>query len=212
MIAQSRPSFTSAPASNAEHGFVLITALMLIIAVTILGLTAMRGNTLGERMAGYARDRQIAFQSAEAALRDAERDLVSGRISGETGFIAGCSNDENYTGLCSPKTTGTPIWLDLEARTHSEYAAWVQGTDSPSAHYSVRYGKYSHVASLTLDGTIEPAGQPRYIIEAISYPTSGSLTIGRREISTDYVYRITAVGFGRQATTRVMLQSIYRNH
>ncbi len=58
-----------------QRGITLIMGLMFLIVLTILGLAAMRGTILEERMAGNARDRDLALQSAEAAIRDAEQAL-----------------------------------------------------------------------------------------------------------------------------------------
>ena len=55
-----------------ERGAVLLVCLMLLLAVTVLGVAAMSSSTLQERMAGGARDYNVAFQSAEAALRVGE--------------------------------------------------------------------------------------------------------------------------------------------
>jgi type IV pilus assembly protein PilX len=58
-----------------QRGITLIMGLMFLIVLTILGLAAMRGTILEERMAGNARDRDLALQSAEAAIRAAEQAL-----------------------------------------------------------------------------------------------------------------------------------------
>jgi type IV pilus assembly protein PilX len=55
----------------------LITGLIFMVVLTLLALAAMRTTTLEERMSGNARDRDMAFQSAEAALRAGEQ-VVSG--------------------------------------------------------------------------------------------------------------------------------------
>lgn len=65
-----RPSLT-----KRQHGVTLITGLMFLVVLTLLGLAAMRGTLLEERMAGNARDRDLALQSAEAAIREAEQVL-----------------------------------------------------------------------------------------------------------------------------------------
>lgn len=64
-------------------GFALVTALMFLTVLTILGLSSMQGSVQQERMAGNQRDRNVAFQAAELALRDAERDLGSRRADGK---------------------------------------------------------------------------------------------------------------------------------
>lgn len=46
-----------------------MVALVLLIAVTLVGLAAIRGTSLQEKMAGNLQDRDIALQNAEAALR-----------------------------------------------------------------------------------------------------------------------------------------------
>lgn len=60
---------------SAERGAVLVTSLLILLVLTIIGITAMQTTRMQERMAGNARDVSLAFQGAEAALRDAEADL-----------------------------------------------------------------------------------------------------------------------------------------
>lgn len=51
-----------------QSGVALVIALVLLIAVTLVGLAGIRGTTLQEQMAGNHYDREVAFQAAEAAL------------------------------------------------------------------------------------------------------------------------------------------------
>ncbi|MCO6062603.1 PilX N-terminal domain-containing pilus assembly protein, partial [Pseudomonas sp. MOB-449] len=55
-----------------QKGAVLLVCLIALLALTVLGVTAMSGSTLQERMAGGARDYNVAFQAAESALRVGE--------------------------------------------------------------------------------------------------------------------------------------------
>lgn len=55
-----------------QRGAVLMVALIMLLLLTVIGMAAIRGSTLQERMAGNMRDRNVAFQSAEAGLRAAE--------------------------------------------------------------------------------------------------------------------------------------------
>ena len=61
--------------THRQRGMALIVALILLLTMTLLGVTAMRSTTQGERMAGNFRDRNLAFQAAEAALREGEEIL-----------------------------------------------------------------------------------------------------------------------------------------
>lgn len=63
-----------------ERGVALIACLMILLIMTALGVSAMRGAGLQERMAGGIRDRNVALQAAEAALREAEADLTEPSI------------------------------------------------------------------------------------------------------------------------------------
>lgn len=55
-----------------QRGAVLVVGLMLLVVLTLLGVVAMQGTTLQERMAGNMREQEQAFQSAEAVLRSGE--------------------------------------------------------------------------------------------------------------------------------------------
>jgi type IV pilus assembly protein PilX len=60
-----------------QAGSAMIVALIFLLLMTLIGTAAMRGSTMQERMAGNTRDWNLAFQSAEAALREAEEFLLT---------------------------------------------------------------------------------------------------------------------------------------
>ena len=64
-----------------QQGAVLYTALILLIILTIIGVTAARLQTGEAVMARNDHNHQLAMQSAEAALRDAEINLADGQWS-----------------------------------------------------------------------------------------------------------------------------------
>lgn len=55
-----------------QGGAILIVALVMLLLLTIIGLSSIRGTTMQERMAGNARDESLAFQASETAMRQAE--------------------------------------------------------------------------------------------------------------------------------------------
>jgi len=55
-----------------QRGAVLISGLMLLLVLTLLGAAALQGTTNQYRMAGDFVQQELAFQAAEAGLRDAE--------------------------------------------------------------------------------------------------------------------------------------------
>lgn len=96
------PSNFKAP--GRQRGITLVVVLLLLIVVTLLGLAAMRGTVMQERMSGNAAARAIAFQAAEAVLREAEAYAVApGRPDIPS---TGCVN-----GLCAMPDPGDPaLW------------------------------------------------------------------------------------------------------
>lgn len=58
--------------SKGQRGAVLIVGMVLLLMMTMLGLTSMQGTIQQERMTGNLRDRELAFQASEAALRAGE--------------------------------------------------------------------------------------------------------------------------------------------
>lgn len=63
--------------SHRQRGVALVVALLLLIVITLVGLAAVRGTIMQQRMAANQFDRQIAFQSAEAAMRAAQALVAS---------------------------------------------------------------------------------------------------------------------------------------
>ena len=181
-----------------QRGVVLVVSLLFLVVLTLLGIATMRTNVIEERLAGNSRDWGLAFQAAEAALRDGAADIQSGtRFVGKTGFANGCST----TGLCNVETDGTPIWQDMVI---SANTGWISGADTAP---SVKYGTYTGAYPATISGVSK---QPRYLIEFIM--KTGSLGIN---VPGNYVYRITARGFGASEDAngvplaRVTLQTMF---
>jgi len=160
-----------------QSGAALIVSLILLLVMTLLGVSAMQTNVLEEKMAGNFRDRDLAFQAAEAALRDGETDisLPGGRISGLSHFSTDCSD-----GLCDATTGFSDVWKDATKSSNS-----------------VTRGSYTGASTLA-----KVSQQPVYWIEGYKIRPPGSA-------SWKYRYRITAIGYGGNPNTRVILQSVY---
>lgn len=59
-------------ARRQQGGAVLLVCLVMLLVLTMIGVSSMSNSTLQERMAGGARDYNQAFQAAEASLRVGE--------------------------------------------------------------------------------------------------------------------------------------------
>lgn len=72
-----------------QGGAVLVVSLIFLLVVTMIAVGSMRNTILEEKMAGNTRDRNLAFQSAESAVREAEQ-FIEGIVSlGAFGSTAG---------------------------------------------------------------------------------------------------------------------------
>lgn len=88
-----------------QQGVVLAVGLIMLLLMTLIGITGMQTTTLQEKMTGNFRDRNLAFQSSEAALRDAEQYLR---------FTAIIPAFNGSNGLYQPASDGVDVWLDSE--------------------------------------------------------------------------------------------------
>lgn len=227
-----------------ERGFSLIVALMMLIVIIILGLGASQMAINEERASRNDRDRQIAFQAAEGALKDAEfeilgatsptactqagqppsrgRPLTSG--FGQTCFnkvnasnyVTGCSTYPNE-GLCASEGA-TPDWLSPTL----DFLGDAKAT-STTGLKTVQYGRFTNrtfgsrlgaaATSTTGLGSSLPiaAYPPRYIIEIVPMNTSITTLTGDGAgggARPSHMYRVTAMGFGANPNSQVVLQTI----
>lgn len=85
-----------------QQGAVLIVGLIMLLLLTVIGMSSIRGTDLQERMAGNARNHNLAFQASEAAIRSAENYLSGASI---TPFQSGAGYHKDLT-----ETTPPPFW------------------------------------------------------------------------------------------------------
>ena len=75
-------TYNRTPGRARQRGAALIVALIMLVVMTLLGVTIARTTTLQERMAGNLRNKSIAFEAAETTLREGES-WVKDQIGGE---------------------------------------------------------------------------------------------------------------------------------
>ena len=184
-----------------HDGAALAISLFLLIAVLVVGVSAARSAFDGEKAARMERDQQLAAHAAEAALVDAERDIEGGTDAQRAamfepgsalGFVDGCGTGTPLSnlGLCLRQESGSPAW---------------QRIDLAHDGATVPLGRFTGASMQVGQGSL-PAALPRYIIELIPFVRAGE----DASSPAANFYRITAIGFGAQNGTRVVLQSYYR--
>lgn len=85
------------PAPAQQRGVALVVALILLLVITLVGLAAVRGTVMQQKMAANMYDRQIAFQNAEAAMR-----AVAASISSSPGNVARNCQSASVVCLTNP--------------------------------------------------------------------------------------------------------------
>ena len=97
------------PNRHSESGVALIASLVILLIITLFGLSSMRSAGLQERMSGNQYDKNLVFEAAEAALREGEA-VAAAPLT----IPAACNN-----GLCPTLPAGgTDRWLD------TTFTAW----------------------------------------------------------------------------------------
>ncbi len=187
------------PSRSRQQGVTLFTALIFLIMLTLLGANAAQISILEERMAGNARNRDLAFQAAEAALAYARDNLNQGnQINGK--YICNWFQTDGSTqpnppnGLLSnvpnrPITASywNPAPADCPETTATCYH-WGTANNSPNA---INPGLD---LQLNPDSAVNAGLQPLFVVE---------------KVANNKKYRITARGTGGDGSSIVILQAMF---
>jgi type IV pilus assembly protein PilX len=170
--------------STQQSGVVMFVALILLLILSLLGVTAARMQTVEERMARNDSNREFAAQAAEAALRAAEVGVLTGTYFNFAG---------NTNGLYQPDWSNTGSALTG------------MNWNSPTA--ALPY------AGPLLASLPPPSQTPKYVIEQMPSVATANDDIsmsGLTNTAPVTVYRVTAQGVGADNTSTTTLQSIVR--
>ena len=173
------PNNKQLPSGNSQHGAALIFSMILLLVLTLLGLSSMRTATLEEKMAYNMRDMNLAFEAAESGLREAETWLDQ---------QANEASVNNQAFVYPPDAAP-----ELTTQTHS----WWSNADN-----SASYG----IAGSTALGEVN--SQPRFVIEQRAF-VPDSLVQGFEPPKGKNLYRVTARGTGATDTAQSISQSTF---
>ena len=93
-----------------QGGVVLFMCLIMLLLLTVMGISSVQTTSLQQRMARNASDTNLAFQAAESALRDGEILLES--MTSTVNFDAG--NAENNGFYYEEEPGDEPNWRTLD--------------------------------------------------------------------------------------------------
>jgi len=189
-----------------ERGAILFVGLIFLVVLSLLGLTALRAASMQERMAGNMRDRGIAFQAAESALRAAEIYLTktttppavssfSATACGSKGVYKLSGSTPYFIAQNSAFSSGTK-WDGANPEFWNEYP-W----EKANCAYNNSGDYITYVATADLGKPGKPVKLPLYVIEEL--PSNGTGLTS---------YRVTAKGWGSSENAVVILQATYTSN
>jgi len=172
-----------------QTGAVLVMSLMMLFVLTLLGVSSINTTSLQEKMAGNSRNRQVAFQSAESAIRDAER-FITNSINNPSVQFTNAGTGGLYTLSNGPSTTDAVTKTWWTANNKKSFDAYATGNpDVPAApQYTIEFVGETKQAEAT-DGNIFGSEEAR--------GGQGSI----------FAFRITARGTGLTTNSVVVIQS-----
>lgn len=176
------------PRPGSQTGAVLIVAMIFVLIMTIVGLSAIRGSGMQEAMAGNMRQLQLNFQAAEAGLRIGESRVDVTLADSELPSFNG--SDGAFEDLNQPGKIPVFAWPESE---------WANG-------------KKVAVTALAMPDS------PSHIVESIAIPVGleaiamgSGLDHGSLDgLAEGRVYRITSRYSDSTSGGDVILQSLYK--
>jgi type IV pilus assembly protein PilX len=173
----------SAVSRRAQRGMVLYVSLLLLLALTLTGLAVSRNITVDERIAAGQRDRDLAFQAAEAALRDGE------------GILDSASAEDLDVGTDYYSSTDSITWQNADWTDTSRDIALktlpYRGSLDPVPAHPPRF----------------------YIVRTVQADTTSDTSVGAGEsLGPAIVFEVVAKGWGTSANNSVVLESTYEWH
>jgi len=205
------PKPSSGPCfSRDQRGAVLFVALIFLILLTLLALTATSTSILQEKMTGGMRNRQISLVGAESVLRGGEASLWKLSYLGSQP-LPPCI-DASAAVFCAYRPQPSGLLLESVQRFRSE-KEW-----DPPTPLSGWFAYIHPMTGFTGDEvSAELDAQPRFIIEDMgpAVPPGAGQQLGTRDreltslVGRQEWYRITARSTGGTDAVVRVAESVY---
>jgi type IV pilus assembly protein PilX len=169
-----------------QAGAALLMSLIILLVMTVLGISAMSNTILETKMAHNTQQRQIAYQAAETALREAEQWIATNitTTSDITTHFTGEDASSETAYYNSQKTKKPQDW----------------------AHDTSQWTSTNSIAVDKLDTDVE---DPKFIIEYMGRVGRPPPELPAASIPDmrAHAFRITALGYGADPSARYILTS-----
>jgi type IV pilus assembly protein PilX len=174
---------------RSQSGVVLVMTLVILLVVTLLGVSSIQLTGLQERMSRNATDAAFAFGSADAALRAAEIAIdAENSLDSYTNDVSTVDNKYSIGAVNTAPIWSNAAWWDVAA---------------------------NGIGVATYDTTAGADRVPKYLVEFVrtSTPDLDVTNIGNvgSTITAEdtHYFRVTARGIGRTAGAKIYMQTTY---
>ena len=179
-----------------QRGMTLLVGLVLLLMLTVIGTIGFRNTTMTERMTGNTVDRNVSFQAAESAGREA---VTVVEATGTTALSYGVGV------FATPFSQGatTNFWNQGQGATVSTAPtgcstttpfSWKSCAKAVTAKYKINNG----------DADVDISEKAQYVIEVL-----GSVPQPAPSTCITTTFRITSRSTGGSGLAEVVLQSVY---
>ena len=178
-----QPSTSPGQSSNKERGSVLLICLILLIAVTLLGVSSMNMTTVEHKIISNTRNQTLALSGAETALSEAA-DIVQAQSGPQkrTGIqLFDVQNNDTISDRTDLNKLVNTITVTLNTNQTINIPLWGQGAVTDNSSYLGSSSRQSwwantdNTTSLSMDlladnsklteNNYQLATNPRYVIE-----------------------------------------------
>jgi type IV pilus assembly protein PilX len=166
------------------RGMVLVTALLMLIVVTILALAMFRSFGLDEKIAGNLREKQRALSAAETAEQYAEYWLTTG---------GGSANA--VLGVCTSPAPASAPTICTNPLTSATDLPWLAAGNPVGVPYKPEVPTPMNVKQTPEQGSYY--AKPQFYVQYLGQTTNG------------VIYQIDAQGYGGSPDTVAVVESTY---
>jgi type IV pilus assembly protein PilX len=182
-----------------QRGVILVTAMLLLIVVTIMALSMFRGYGAQERLAGNTRDKQRALAAAISAQQYAEFQLASGAAPLPGVCPAGILPNGMQVCLPPPAPAPLPNFATLPWLTGVTYSVFTSNAINGVSNVISATGTADNAA---LGQSASYVQAPQFNVIDLGPNAPGALPAGE-------VYQVDAVGFGGTSNTVAVVESTF---
>ena len=162
-----------------QRGAILVTSMLLLLVLTIIGVTVMQMSRMQERMAGNTRDLNLAFQAAEGALRGTES-FIRQQVARPIGCTTSPCDVWLQDSLTGAVANRSDTWWDANGQTYGQAA--MAGVNEPPT------------------SVVEELGFVR---------TDGGVVMGQDPPDGRDFFQVTSRSTGGSGLAEIVLQSTY---